>query len=232
MDAKTLTINGNNYEWRPESGVDPNAVLELKHMIIKMAFHVLSKARYFACDIDDLLQIGYIGAIKYAKTYNPQETRTFASWCKYGILSEFKIHFRRAIQPYDEAYDLFEGDAVYNNGEEDAITKADVNKALRGLKRWHKALLCLLLGLNDTPEMTCGEIASKFGIKDYKRLKAKTNTALAKARVSLLGISMDEALAMGKGIHIGRITTLPVIIHDRKYRLNKIKRESKTNQAA
>jgi RNA polymerase sigma factor (sigma-70 family) len=85
-----VEVNKVKYKWEEKKGLDPNAVLGIERLIIKLAMPFLPIALALGYDLKDLLQAGYIGALLSCRTYLPARKAKFTTWAVYKILEEIR----------------------------------------------------------------------------------------------------------------------------------------------
>jgi len=90
MDTQAVTIQGQTYAWSQVEGLAPEAVLTLKPWIVKCAKRYLNKATALNLDLEDVVQAGTLGALKAAKSYNPDRS-AFVTWATPRIKKEMAL---------------------------------------------------------------------------------------------------------------------------------------------
>lgn len=223
MNAQIVTVNGNDYEWTPKNGLALEAVLSLYNLIRSLAWRYLPRMRCEGYELEDIIQLGYIGAIKRAQTYDPQSKMSFMSWAKLGICHEWENICKRKYIYY---YEYNERDLIDDETERRGLRKADARKAIKGLDKKQKKLLFMYLNLG----MSYEEIGRVIG-RAIGAVTTRLKRAVADASVLLLDISPDEAMARVKAVNLQTITTVSRATYERIHDVNKVRRAVKAKQA-
>lgn len=86
----TIQVNGHDFIWTSADGLERTAVFELTGFIRKTA------QRYMRPGIEflDLVQAGYLGALRAAKTYRPDSGAAFITWASHRMIDEIKRELR------------------------------------------------------------------------------------------------------------------------------------------
>ena len=130
-----MTIQGRDYGWSAERGLDPEAVLAIQPWIVRSAQPFRQKAKALHIEMDDLIQAGNVGALRAARTFDPAFGRTFLSWATHKIKDELHALCRRPFEFSLSQDDWGEGDQV-----------ADAETELRHARNHHAVLTAQILG--------------------------------------------------------------------------------------
>jgi len=107
LEPCLVTVNGKEYQWNPETGLDTAAVIGLERLIYKHARRYEKAVRGHVL-ADDLAQSGYIAAMQACKTYNPLGGLSFFGWAQYRITHDMLNHLHREMKHARITYSLDE----------------------------------------------------------------------------------------------------------------------------
>jgi hypothetical protein len=129
-----VAVGAGAYAWTEAEGLDAAAVLEAGAMIGRLAKGYIRKAQAVGAGRDDLVQAGYVGALRAARTYRPDRGMGFLGWAANRARDEM----RRLMKPRlalsldalrESGWDAAEEDASLGT----ALDAMDAAAALRGL---------------------------------------------------------------------------------------------------
>ena len=222
--ARIITVDNKEYQWTQKNGLELDAVFALRNYIWHHAYRYLPRMRREGYELEDIVQLGYIGAIKKAKTFNPDKT-CFVTAAIYGILGEWQNACRRHNK---NEVELDESIEANDTTEYRVVQKCDIKKALQGCNKYQKKLLFMFFYLG----MTYDEIGKVIHRSSFT-VKKRMNCAWAVAMASLLNISIDEATARVKAMSLKTITSRAQGTCDRmRGSVKKARRASKAKQAS
>jgi DNA-directed RNA polymerase specialized sigma24 family protein len=90
-----VAVGAGAYAWTEAGGLDPAAVLEAGPMLGALAKEYVRKALAVRVGRDDLIQAGYLGALRAARTYRPDRGASFLTWAHNKVRDEM----RRLVAP-------------------------------------------------------------------------------------------------------------------------------------
>jgi len=152
---------------------------------LRLVAHIVKKFENKGTLTDDLISIGTIGLIKGIDTYkkNPKvKITTYAARCIQNEIlmfyrsnkkNQFTISLNDSIGYDKEGNEINLGDLIEDK-QEDILDTIEVkeninllNKYLNALNTREKEIIIKRYGLNNEPDLTQKEIASKLGISRY-----------------------------------------------------------------
>ncbi len=89
-----VLVRGTAYTWTPEGGLDPNAVLEIRHYIRREAGKLKNTAAVQGIGIEDLVQEGLAAAVMAARRFDPSFGANFLTYAAFWV----RQHLLRAMR--------------------------------------------------------------------------------------------------------------------------------------
>jgi len=80
-----VTVNGVQYAYHPETGLDGVAITEINPYIIREALKFLHSFPNSSVELDDLVQEARLGALKAAKRFDPSRGVGFLTYASFWI---------------------------------------------------------------------------------------------------------------------------------------------------
>jgi RNA polymerase sigma factor (sigma-70 family) len=203
-----ITIQGADYLWTQEDGLDPEAILTLQRFIWKEARRYQSIGIKAGLSVDDLVQEGQHGALLAARRFDPDKGFQFLTyavwWIRNRILEVLRGHqvyipkeVSRALRRVDGLppvcsldFPLFADGATIADtipGDQgQAVTEAqmeaqDVRRLVRLLTPKEQQILIRHYGLHGRPDETLEAIGNTYGVS-RERIRQIESQALARLR--------------------------------------------------
>lgn len=79
-----VTVNGHQFDWDPDNGLDPEAVVQLTYFIRRVAIKYLDVGTRYGYDLGDIISLGTLGALTACRSYVPGKS-SFITWAFYYI---------------------------------------------------------------------------------------------------------------------------------------------------
>lgn len=141
-----VAVYGTEYAWTEGAGLDPEAVLELGALVGALAREYMPKAGALHVERDDLIQAGFAGALRGARTFRPDKGCSYPTWAANRARDEMRALVRRPVETRLDAgldgapapADALADPADYN-ARADAIS--DAARLLARCKREHAETL-------------------------------------------------------------------------------------------
>jgi RNA polymerase sigma factor (sigma-70 family) len=187
---KTVTIQGQIFDWDETNGLDPSAILTVQNWIKKLARRYFPRAASLNMEMDDLIQAGNMGALKAARTYRPECGAAFLTWANFKISDEMRRLCRQSLTLSlgDPESAEHSGRTAEQIGDPTDQTGGTDNKLLlaqlmRKLSKHERALLTQYYGLgpNRKPQ-SLRLLGKKYGVS-AQCVSNRVNRALHKLRV-------------------------------------------------
>ena len=177
MSRRAVEVRGKAYSWAAGEGLDPAAVLELGPWITACARAYLRSAAERGMGLEDLAQAGALGALKAARSYDPDKGKTYLSWATRRIRDEMAALCRRpAHQSLDEG-----GAEAADGGAPDPDKAIEAAQAMKGLPLRERGLLAAHFGIGTGCAATNAVLAGRMGLSPG-RVNQLLNQALSRAR--------------------------------------------------
>jgi len=182
-----VCVNKKEYQWDSTNGLDPHAVLSLKHYIYSQANKFAHTARKSNLDIADLVQVAYLGAIQATTTYNPEQGAfiTYASKRIRGEIITLVTREKKQTHPsIDEAPELEEQyltDHSQTSTNSQTTDSATVSRLLGQLTEADQSLIKAYYGI-DQPPQTLKQLASQHNYVTRSTISARIDSILGRIR--------------------------------------------------
>ncbi|MDR2697217.1 MAG: sigma-70 family RNA polymerase sigma factor [Holophagales bacterium] len=188
---KTVTIQGQIFDWDETNGLDPSAILTVQNWIKKLARRYFARAANLNMEMNDLIQAGNMGALKAARTYRPEYGAGFLTWANFKISDEMRRLCRHlptlSLEAAAESAEYL-GRSAEHIADPTDQTKGTENKLLLGqlmrrLNKHERALLTQYYGLGSKRKpQSLRLLGKKYGVS-AQCVSNRVNRALHKLRV-------------------------------------------------
>jgi len=174
--TQQVEVNGQNYLWTAEDGLDTAAVLELHRWIVTIALNYRRKAELLNFDMTDLIQAGYIGALRAAATYDPTKGASYITWATYKITEEISEQCRWPIVESIENREIADVSSFA-----DAELEMEVSKYLSAIPTSDRDILAHRFGLHGRDAKPFRQLAHENHVAP-STTQQKINAALCQIR--------------------------------------------------
>jgi RNA polymerase sigma factor (sigma-70 family) len=166
-----VPIQGRDYLWTPEQGLDPEAIQTVDLWIWRGANRLRQVAARCGLSVDDLAQEGRLGALRAARDYDPARGAKFLTYAYYWI----RHYMLSALQTGDVSIPERSRDALRLSGGMPVVLSLDTP-----LPGWEQDLAALLPGDPD-PEPDQVLDRTKARLREaLGRLKAREREVLVR----------------------------------------------------
>lgn len=204
-----IRIQGVDYRWTPEQGLDPAAVLTLHRFVWREALRFAGAGAKFGLEVQDLVQEGQQGALVAAQRFNPELGHRFITYAVWWVRARILEALRRQgmIRIPREALAVLKGTgdmpAVFSldqpiladgttiadclpgdqghDGAEAQLSALEVRRLIQLLKPRERHILIRRFGLNGHPAENLAAIGLSLGLS-RERVRQLESQALARLR--------------------------------------------------
>ena len=184
--TQLVTVNGQDFAWSPETGLDPAAVGALEGYLRREAHRTARRFSRLGVDPEDLYQEAVLHCLGAARRYDPSRGAGFLTFASYAVRSAMGAGTRTLVRgsvdnprlvvcSYDAPVseddgatawiDTLAGDAPdAHQGIEDRELHARLRGLLDLLNRRDREVLSLRLGLGGTEGLEIRAIAEHLGL--------------------------------------------------------------------
>lgn len=195
-----VRVEGQDFTWTPDEGLDPEVVMTVKGFIWWKA-HALSRpAAQAGLSVEDLVNEGFLGALRAAQRFLPTASNKFLSFACYHILERMhtaigarevylplkhrKAHRQAGTTPVVGSLESYgaEGRTMKAEplaAEAEANEERDlVRAALGNLAARDRQILEGLFGIGGREAMTLSEIGAEMGFTKQRAQQVKSRAML------------------------------------------------------
>jgi RNA polymerase sigma factor (sigma-70 family) len=194
-----VQIEGRDFVWTPEEGLDAEAVMTVDRFIWWKAHTLRRTAAQAGLSMDDLAQEGRLGALRAAKRFIPNDNNNFLSFACYHIMQRMhdalglrdvyvplrhrKAHRKNGTFPAVASIEAFppEGRTFKAEALPDAAENCEerdlVRFALEQLPERDRLVLQMVFGIG-MEEQTLAKVGEELGVTRQRAMQLKHRAML------------------------------------------------------